>query len=218
MAWHAKTSGGYGYTSAEALDNAKMFVDILTPLGWSLNSICAVLGNVYDESGYNPWRWENDIIMPSTGAPWLASGGYNHGYGLFQYTPAGNYINDAKSLRGYGPNFSDQTGKATDGTAQLLFMNQNFVHDYKTGNEGVQYYYTDSSTYKISWAAFKAGTGYSLTELTYAWCYNFERGVWHDVRLTAAQYMANALAGYSPSTSTIPVWLLFKLKEANNKR
>ena len=40
-----------------------------------------MMGNAYGESGWNPWRWQNDTYN------------VNNGYGLFQYTPASGYLN-----------------------------------------------------------------------------------------------------------------------------
>ena len=56
--WHAKNLYGYSRESSEAQDNAVMIYKALVQsLGWTLNSVSAVLGNMEWESGYNPWRW-----------------------------------------------------------------------------------------------------------------------------------------------------------------
>ena len=57
MSWHAKPSGGYAIDSVEALENMDMIYSILTSdvsTPWTLASICGMLGNMNDESGYNP--------------------------------------------------------------------------------------------------------------------------------------------------------------------
>lgn len=91
---------------------------LVQSLGWTLNAVSAVLGNMEWESGYNPWRWGWDEPLPSTD--------YRKediGYGLVQFTPPQKYIDAeiAKSSPGYAPHFSDVMGSPDDGTAQCYF-------------------------------------------------------------------------------------------------
>lgn len=51
--------------------------------GWTLNAVCAVLGNMQTESSINPGIWEN--LQPTTVRDDL------HGYGLVQWTPWNKY-------------------------------------------------------------------------------------------------------------------------------
>lgn len=215
MAWHAKATGEYDWNSAEAIENAKMAYDILTPLGWTLNAICAMWGNVGAESGYNPWRWQGDSVKASNGSPWSGVG-----YGLFQYTPAANYIGNATAITGYAPNFSDSAGNAADGGAQIRFMNRNYLYNYASGSSGSQYYPNTAYDYQISWQEFKTGD-YSVEYLAKAWLHNFERPAdqsttVENFRASLAAHWYDVLSTYSPSK--IPIWLLFKIKEANSKK
>lgn len=184
MAWHVKTSGGYSNDSTEAIENAKMCADVLMPLGWTANAVAGLLGNASAESAMNPWRWQSDIIGSTGGSPWT-----NSGYGLVQFTPAGKYINAAQSYAGYGPNFSNQTGKDTDGQAQLLFINDN-----------ADYYAT--TAYPLNFSQFKASTetgGY----LAKAWLYNYERpadpSATESARESSGDYWQGILTGYTPT-------------------
>ena len=62
--------------------NATYIKNYLTDKGWTINSICAILGNMQSESAINPGRWESD-----------KPGILDKGYGLVQWTPASKYIN-----------------------------------------------------------------------------------------------------------------------------
>lgn len=210
MPWHNKNTGAYGRESAEALDNARMGYSILAARGFTLASFCAVWGNVEHESGYNPWRWQGDSVLP-VGDPRI---GYQnaHAYGLVQWDPASKYIDGATSYSGYGPNYSDRQGSANEGSAQLNFLDATAV-------SSGQYFPNPNYNYQISYANFKAATlnQYSMEWLTRAWFHNYERGTWSSSRVTAAQYWYDTLSGEppAPQPGKIPIWLLFKLKERN---
>ena len=85
---------GSPYDSSAALTQAQMEVNAsyiynsLATDGWTLNSVCAMLGNMQVESTLNPGRWENDSVG---GDP------AGHGYGLVQWTPYTNYTDWAIS-------------------------------------------------------------------------------------------------------------------------
>ena len=64
MPWHAKATGAYAQESSEAYDNAVAAWGILSARGFSLLAFCGVWGNVGSEGGYNPWRWQSDIVLP----------------------------------------------------------------------------------------------------------------------------------------------------------
>lgn len=210
MPWHNKNTGAYGRESAEALDNARMGYSILAARGFTLESFCAVWGNVEHESGYNPWRWQGDSVLP-VGDPRI---GYQnaHAYGLVQWDPASKYIDGGASYSGYGPNYSDRQGSANEGSAQLNFLDATAV-------SSGQYFPNPNYNYQISYANFKAATlnQYSMEWLTRAWFHNYERGTWSSSRVTAAQYWYDTLSGEppAPQPGKIPIWLLFKLKERN---
>lgn len=176
--WYAKPVGAYGKESDEALANCRATYARLSSFGWTVNAVCGVLGNVANESGYNPWRWQSDTLGYSTGAPWT-----NKGYGLVQFTPGGKYISNpnAQSYSGYGPNFSDRAGNQNDGDAQLEFIN--FFADYaKTSSYPLDYEEYKKSTENAGWLAG-------------AWLYNYERP--GDPEETLAKRQEDALYWYS---------------------
>ena len=191
MAWHCKAMGGYAMDSSEALDNANEIYGMLNARGWTLNSICGLLGNIGVESGYNPWRWQSDHIGSSTGSPWT-----NMGYGLTQFTPASKYIDStaAKGFAGYGPNFSDKTGSTGEGYAQVLFFDQ-YADYYPT------------TAYPMTYAQFKASEE-TPAYLASVWLYNYERpgdpGATESIRRDNANYWYQVLSGEEPPPDPDP--------------
>lgn len=111
MPFYAKPSGGYAINSLEGTANIKAVYDYLSPLGYSDDAITGILGNVYGESALNPWLWENNTVT------------YSGGYGLFQFTPASEYIN-ASWIPNHAPNESTtqaQPGASPDDALGQLY-------------------------------------------------------------------------------------------------
>ena len=139
MAWYAKQVNSYSRQSIEAIANATETISTLrTYYNFSFRSCCAILGNIGDEGGYNPWRWQGDNVQN------VNSISATVGYGLFQYTPPTKYINsdnyNAYYGVGYAPNFSDQVGSPNDGNAQLHYMGDNFYSTYANSQYNYQQY------------------------------------------------------------------------------
>ena len=155
--WHNKNTGAYARDSVEAQENVMKMVQVLAPLGWTINAVAALAGNQAYESGFNPWRWESDTVNPAKG------------YGLFQYTPAVGppygYINNpaTANLDGYQHNYPMGSGGPDDGTAQLLAMHFNTLQKYDA-----------TSAYPLSLEAFRTSTQ-PPDYLASAWLYNFEK-------------------------------------------
>ena len=209
--WSAKNTGAYGRTTEEALGNAKMTYAVLSALGWTLNAVSGILGNMEYESGYNPWRWESDIVVAESDTQaWHDSS--QHGYGLFQFTPASKYIQntDATQFSEYSPNFSDNAGTPDDGTAQLKYI------------DGYADYHA-TQNYNIPYADYKTSNS-SPEECASAWLYNYERpqnpSATEAGRRAAAAYWYNALSGYDPGPSPVfgfhKMPLYMYLKRRNN--
>lgn len=170
--WHNKNTGAYSRDSVEAQENVMKMVEVLAPLGWTINAIAALAGNQAYESGFNPWRWESDTVNLS------------RGYGLFQYTPATKYIQSAVAAgyAGFQPNYPMGSGGQDDGTAQLLFMHNNVDGGYISTN-----------AYPLSMQAFRMSTQ-SPDYLASAWLYNYERPA--DPSATEPGRRADALWWY----------------------
>jgi cell wall-associated NlpC family hydrolase len=82
----AQYTGKYGIyfavngalTKSEREANAEYIRKSKTASGWSLPAICGLLGNMQQESGINPGRWQGGVVKDSKG------------YGLVQWTPSTN--------------------------------------------------------------------------------------------------------------------------------
>lgn len=214
--WNVKVRGAFSRTSDGAFSNCVMIYSILSNFGWKLNPICGLLGNVERESGYNPWRWESDTVLASTDTELIAHS-RSHGYGLFQFTPAGKYIYNsyAQSLAAYGPNFSDRVGYDVDGTAQLAYLD-----DYGD--------YIPTRNFPISYADYKTDNSHTLDWLTECWCRNYERPAHPEqsmnLRKQSARYWFGVLSQYDPDPpvppgpvppsppykTKIPLWMMIK--------
>ena len=77
MSWIAKNNY---LTQSEMENNAIEFFNKMSSLGWSINAICGMLGNIQTESNINPGIWES------------LKENHSRGYGLVQWTPATKYI------------------------------------------------------------------------------------------------------------------------------
>lgn len=152
----AKPSGGYAISSVEGTQNIKMIYEYLHALGYVDNAIVGILGNVYGESALNPWLWEGNVVS------------YSNGYGLFQFTPASEYIN-ASWIPDHAPNESTSTTTAgadpDDAYGQLYaLVNDSFGKWLGTCWRS----YWDPNDYpdlyvKHTWILNEYGDGYGIT-------------------------------------------------------
>lgn len=163
MSWYAKPRGGWTTEDNEAQQNMFMISDYLQSQGWTLTAIAGLLGNVANESGFNPWRWNGDTVSLS-----------NRAYGLVQFYPASYYIGGrGNGIANYSPNMStsQQTTGATakDGRAQLEVIE--VYHDDKFINRASYCTYADLSD-AYPYSSFK-----QLNDLwiaTVGWLFNYE--------------------------------------------
>lgn len=195
--WHNKNYGAFAKNSIEAQENVMKIVSILMPLGWTVNAIAGMIGNIEAESGLNPWRWQND------------SQNISLGYGLFQYTPASNYVGDslASTMTGYAPNYPVGSGGQDDGTAQLLYMMEDSVPS-SGGGRGSQY--APTALYPLTFTEFQHSTE-SPEYLASAWLKNFERaGIeYEETRQANARYWFDWINdhGYIPFHTRFKIWM-----------
>ena len=218
--WQAKRTGGYAMESNEAWNNACRIYHMLrsavsdaTPNGWTLNAICALLGNIDAESSYNPWQWESDNILPQGSDKRFNSSG--PGYGLVQWTPASGYLDNpiAQANDYYAPNDSNQTGRASDGFAQIVLMNQT------TGSGPYQQWYS-TKAFTTRYANGERFTGMTWNDFrnskdtperlaeAFVICYErpgYQRGTKIPLllrrRINAARYWYNKFVNYASSNT-----------------
>lgn len=124
MAFNAKPSGAYGFSSTEGTNNVQQMYNMFSSLGYAVEAIAGVIGNSMSESGLNPWRWQGDKVS------------MRGGYGLFQYTPASDYIN-LTGIQYFAPNLSttEVTSGAdpNDGFAQIIVFDENRLSKWGSG-------------------------------------------------------------------------------------
>lgn len=106
-------SGNRYLSQGEMENNARLVRSALADGGFSINAICAILGNMQSESSINPGIWQN--LKPGS-----AGGG---GYGLVQWTPWTKYSEWAGS------------GWENNGDKECERIIYEFAH-------GIQYYST----------------------------------------------------------------------------
>ena len=98
--------------------NAKYIYNKLLAAGWSKNAICAVLGNLETESTINPGLWQS-----------FAENNMNVGFGLVQWTPAGNYFDWAEE-NGLDPyDIDTQLSRILLEAKGEIYQWQSFRHD-----------------------------------------------------------------------------------------
>lgn len=225
MAWHNKNTYGYVRTSQEAQDNATMIYNILYGLGWKMNPICAMLGNVEAESGYNPWRWQYEVVLPvgDSRIGYIGGDSTAHAYGLCQQDPAAKYIYRAyaEALPDYGPNYSNRVGSQTDGTAQLQYLHW-ICSQNSSGGEWLEY----NTSYGMYFNDFINDTTHSIDFLVRTFFYCYERAAsFNTERITAANYWVNYFGGYvppeppePPTPGTLPTPILAAVYLAAKKK
>lgn len=184
MGWTARN--GY-LTQAEMEGNATEVANYLTNQGWSLQAICATLGNMQAESGVNPGIWEN--LIP-----------YGTGYGLTQWTP---YTKLSTWATARGLTWEN------DGETQCMML------DYESINNEQWFYNAELGIAPpITFSQFSTSTldVHTLTNY-FLWFYEHptDPGTATQIaRQSNADYWWNFLGG---SGTTIPLWLLFKFKD-----
>lgn len=176
-------SGNRYLTQAEMETNATYIYWYLGRLGWSINAVAALLGNMEAESTINPGIWES-----------LDEGDTSQGFGLVQWTPATKYLNWC-SAHGLEP-------AAMDSALQRI--------EYEL-EHGLQYIAT--SAYPLSFAEFKVSTkspyylGMAFVtnyerprDITTARGTNAEK--WYQFLLTLPSFSKR-------KRTSLPLWLLY---------
>lgn len=196
MAW----IGGNRYlSSAEMQNNARIIYEYLLEKGWSVNAICAVIGNMEVESKINPNVWESLTVN------------INRGYGLVQWTPS-TKLSDWCAENGLD---------YTDGYAQL----ERIIYE---SDNGIQWFQNPAVTPPNPPITFKQFTTSNLPLETLAnyWCWYYEHPAEEYLygRGQYALYWYSYLTGEDPPTPTptpvptpsdirkMPVWMMCRAK------
>lgn len=197
MTWYAKPKGAYAIDSAEAQGNMDEIRNLCSSRGWSLEAICGMLGNMVNESGLNPWRWQSDRVN------------YSNGYGLPQFTPASGYFNDyGVGTEGYAPNRSTSTttsgASPSDGYAQIIVIDGDKAGKF-LNRQSYCSYWDISSCYPLS--AYKQVT--DLYTATVGWLFNYEFPADHSQSVANTRYQSAVtcyqyLSGHDPNPPDPP--------------
>lgn len=173
-------------TDAEQRNNAKIIGKFFLAEGWTKNAIAGMLGNIEVESTVNPGLWQGREVPPDIYTT-------EKGYGLTQWTPARKYIT-----------WADENGLTyTAGDSQLARIK------YEREN-GLQW--STDNILGYTWDDYVTSTE-SPETLARVFVWAYERPADPDIPLRQknARYWYNFLSG----VNGIPLWLLFKIKEAN---
>ena len=116
-------------TKKQQLKNAKYIKSYFEKKKWSINAICGLLGNIYEECGMNPglWQYWNDVT---------------YAYGLLQWDDATNFLNRATSKKltpkDVNSMASDNPKKLMD--LQLKYFEKTMGGKYNTWYQTTAYY------------------------------------------------------------------------------
>ena len=158
-------------------NNANNIAYFFTQRGWTIDSVCAMLGNMQVESYLNPAQWEHGYPVEVVG---------NHGFGLVQWTPWTKYTEWAGS--DWKTNFDKQLDRIT--------------YELQQG-EGFQW--ITKASYPLSFSQFTQATDaeYGLDWLTMCFFKNYERGEGgEDIRKTNASHWFEHFTGHPPTPPT----------------
>lgn len=230
MAWHAKPSGGYLMSSTEGTENIYEMHYMFDNAGYTIEAQAGIIGNAYNESALNVWRWQGDSVNLLYG-----------GYGLFQYTAStqaatDRYIQVCSGLPYYAPNLST-TGTTSGALPTDAICQVNvFLTDYlQKWNPYIwRSYWPANATLraKVNSILSRWGNGTTLTLAQFSQITNIEDATiaflgafegpavpnWQS-RVSDANAAYQILTGAPPGPTPAgrpPLWLLFKLKERYN--
>lgn len=147
-------------------------------LSWTDEAKAGLLGNIQTESTGNPQIWQN-----------LSAGSMKLGYGIVQWTPAGDFLDWVRSTYNYewnDPDVDPETWMDIE-LARLQFELENGLQYYKTKNYPLTFQEYISSTENPEY-------------LAYAWLNNYERPKDRNQpqRKTQASYWFSVFNGTEP--------------------
>lgn len=167
--------GNYWLSQSEMETNATYVYSYLKNKGWSINAICAMLGNFQSESHINPSIWQG-----------LNEGDTENGYGLAQWTPSTKYLNWC----------SDNGYSSTSMNVALDRLDYEISNNLQWGN---------TSTYPLSFLEFKSSTqsvGYLTYAFLYN--YERPLSLEQSWRITQAESWYSYLTGNTPEPEPEP--------------
>ena len=231
MAWHGKPSGGYTMSSTEGTENIYEMHYMLDAAGYTIEAQAGIIGNVYNESALNVWRWQSDTVNQLYG-----------GYGLFQYTASSSaatdrYIGVCSGLPYYAPNLSTSSvtpgALVTDAICQMNVFTSDYLNKWMSTIWRSYWPANPTLRAKVNAILSTWGNGSTLSMAQFSRITNVEDATiaflgafegpavpnWQsrvsDAN-TAYQILSGAPPGPGPGPgpgTRPPLWLLFKMKE-----
>lgn len=187
MAW---ISGNRYLTLAEMQNNAELIQGYGLANGWSVNAICAILGNMQAESSINPGIWENLTA-------------WSGGYGLVQWTPYTKYSSWA------GAGWQNNGNKELDRIAYEAANNIQWFYNSEIG-QAPPYSFADFLTDDETDLATMANY--------FLWFYEHPQNPIQPQRAANAQYWYEHLDWDNPPgppdlpEPEFPWWILFRFR------
>lgn len=180
-------------SQSEMENNARIVQSYGMTEGWTRNAICAILGNMEEESTINPGIWGD---YDSSNIP--------HAYGLTQWNPYTKYSNWAGS--GWQNNGNKQL-------ARISYEITNNLQWFYNSQIGMAPPYTFSAFVTDSTTALGTMADY------FCWFYEHPTNPNQPARAANAQYWYDFLNWTDPPDppppdppSHLPYWLLFKFR------
>lgn len=171
------TSAGY-LSDTEMQQNAEIIWDYFyQKLGWNVNSVLALLGNMQGESTLNPGLIEVGGGTTSAGA----------GHGLVQWTPATDLYSVLDTLYGSHTDWYD-------GNKQLGVIYTEYQESTGEQSRGIEPQWYSTTKYPLNWKQWAFNQlNYSLEQLVYSFASNYLRPAVAEqpIRVTYARQWAN---------------------------
>lgn len=133
------TSGNNPLSDDQKRMNAEYIYSYLSACGWTTEAICGLLGNINNESGYNPGIWQkmnND----------------SKGYGIVQWSPAEDFLRGKKSTVDAVNNL------AVNNPVQLMDMQLEYLLETLEPGRGIWLPYSESATIRYARLPLSHGT------------------------------------------------------------
>lgn len=174
------TNQNPGWTREQKAQNVDIIAGYFTAQGWTLNAICAMLGNMEAEGLFNPAQWQFGTIIEDPSYPNTV------GFGLVQWTPWQKYAWWAEE-RGYDwrNNYDYELERI-----QWELDNGEQWDNNRPGHPYPESFYDFSRSEQ---------TLDYLTECFF-WCYEY--GTWDSSRISNAYYWWDYLSENPPPQPT----------------
>lgn len=209
---YGNTFFDYSNWSEDSTQNGYNFAVGMTANGWKLPQICAILGNICQESTINPGLWERAKGTPYAPTPpddWQSIPN-THGYGLVQWTPSSDFIPWALEIFGDNGAYDEDYPCWYNGSVQIACLMWELETDKQWG-------WGSATTppirfdHEIDFYNYDAAEE-DLDNLTFCWYMYYERPGDNDPTVANRQKWAKQWYDYlkDKPLGKLPVWFIAK--------